>query len=155
MPFHHARLRRFSLRLGAALLAGLLPVRLGLGIVHWQLQSGLYRDTQDQLEHARRRLDQTLDHARRAADAVAEHAGQPCELVEQRLREQVAAVPDVRTVNLARGRDIDCTSLYGAYQADSRTEDFTEGQLRLMSGNRVTPLSPIAKRPGNTAYWWG
>ncbi|WP_375056414.1 EAL domain-containing protein [Zobellella sp. DQSA1] len=143
MPFHHARLRRFYLHLAAALLAGLLPILLGLGIIYWQTQSGLHRDAQNRLDHARRMMDQTLDHAHRAADAVAEHAGQPCELVEQRLREQVATVPDVRTVNLARGRTIYCTSLYGSYQADSRIDDFIEGQLNLMPGNRVTPNHPL------------
>ncbi len=116
MPFRRLRLRQFYTRLGAALLAGLLPLLLGVLIVSWQTFAGMKQDAEERLLHAREMLERTLDHAHQAAAMVQGSVGRPCEAVVQGLRDQVATVPDVRTVNLAKGEVVYCSSLYGPYQ---------------------------------------
>ena len=69
--------------------------------------------------------------------------GRPCEEVVQGLRDQVATIPDVRTVNLARGEVVYCTSLYGSYHGPFKLADYANGQLDLMRGNPVTPDRPL------------
>lgn len=143
MPFRRLRLRQFYTRLGAALLAGLLPVLLGALIISWQTFSGMKQDAEERLQHARHMFERTLDNARQAASMVQGSVGRPCVEVVQGLRDQVATVPDVRTVNLARGETIYCTSLYGPYNGPFSLAEYVDGQLDLMRGNPVTPGRPL------------
>ncbi|MGL6371946.1 EAL domain-containing protein [Aeromonas hydrophila] len=143
MPFRRLRLRQFYTRLGAALLAGLLPLLLGVLIVSWQTFAGMKQDAEERLLHAREMLERTLDHAHQAAAMVQDSVGRPCEEVVQGLRDQVATVPDVRTVNLAKGEVVYCSSLYGPYQGPFKLADYANGQLDLMRGNPVTPGRPL------------
>ncbi|HDZ8857279.1 TPA: cyclic diguanylate phosphodiesterase [Aeromonas dhakensis] len=143
MPFRRLRLRQFYTRLGAALLAGLLPLLLGVLIVSWQTFAGMKQDAEERLLHARNMLERTLDHAHQAAAMVEGSVGRPCEEVVQGLRDQVATIPDVRTVNLARGEVVYCTSLYGSYHGPFKLADYANGQLDLMRGNPVTPDRPL------------
>ena len=69
MPFRRLRVRQFYIRLLCALLAGLLPMVLGLAIVTWQTANGVRQDAVERLEHARVMFDRTLDNARQAASA--------------------------------------------------------------------------------------
>lgn len=103
MPFRRLKVRQFYVRLLCALLAGLLPMLLGLVIVIWQTATGVKQDAVARLEHARVMFDRTLDNAQLAASALTGSLGRPCLEVVQGLRDQVATVPDVRSVNLARG----------------------------------------------------
>ena len=50
-------------------------------------------------------FDRTLDNAQLAASALTGSLGRPCLEVVQ-AQDQVATVPDVRSVNLARGSDL-------------------------------------------------
>lgn len=44
MPFRRLRVRQFYVRLVCALLAGLLPMVLGLAIIVWQTATGVRQD---------------------------------------------------------------------------------------------------------------
>ncbi|USV58360.1 EAL domain-containing protein [Aeromonas encheleia] len=143
MPFRRLRVRQFYVRLSCALLAALLPVVLGLAIVAWQTVDGVKQDAVERLVHAQRMFDRTLDNAQLAASAVMGNVGKPCLEVVQGLRDQVATVPDVRSVNLTEGETIYCTSLYGPVKGRIYLEDYVQGKLDLMRGNPVTPDRPL------------
>ena len=143
MTFYRTKVRPHSARLWGALLAGLVPIVLGIPITSWQMATELKQDTEERLHHARRMFDRTLDHAEEAANAVNGSEGKPCLEVVQKLRDQVAAVPDVRSMSLANGEDIYCTSLYGPIKSYTELDDYVEGRLDLMKGNPVTPDRPL------------
>ncbi|MGU5740669.1 EAL domain-containing protein [Aeromonas caviae] len=143
MPFRRLKVRQFYVRLLCALLAGLLPMLLGLVIVIWQTATGVKQDAVARLEHARVMFDRTLDNAQLAASALTGSLGRPCLAVVQGLRDQVATVPDVRSVNLARGDRIYCSSLYGPVDGGIKLDDYVGGRLDLMKGNPVTPNRPL------------
>lgn len=88
-------------------------------------------------------FDRTLDNAQLAASALAGSLNKPCLEVVQGLRDQVATVPDVRSVNLAEGTTIYCTSLYGPVSGEIQLGDYVGGKLDLMKGNPVTPNRPL------------
>lgn len=143
MPFRRLRVRQFYVRLMCALLAGLLPVVLGLTLVVWQTLDGVRQDAMTRLQDARRMFDRTLDNAHLASSAVMASAGKPCLEVMQGLRDQVATVPDVRSVNLVKGNAIYCTSLYGPYKESIDLTGYVQGRLDLRRGNPVTPGRPL------------
>lgn len=143
MPFRRLRVRQYYLRLVYSLLAGLLPMVLGFSISAWQTMAGVRQDAVERLQHAQLMFDRTLDNARLAADAVMGSVGRPCLEVVQGLRDQVATVPDVRSVNLAEGETIYCTSLYGPVKGMIDLNDYIGGKLDLMRGNPVTPNRPL------------
>lgn len=143
MPFRRLRVRQFYVRLVCALLAGLLPMVLGLAVITWQTATGVRQDAVERLQHARLMFDRTLDNAQQAASALAGSLNKPCLEVVQGLRDQVATVPDVRSVNLAEGTTIYCTSLYGPVSGEIQLNDYVGGKLDLMKGNPVTPNRPL------------
>lgn len=143
MPFRRLRVRQFYVRLVCALLAGLLPMVLGLAVITWQTATGVRQDAVERLQHARLMFDRTLDNAQQAASALAGSLNKPCLEVVQGLRDQVATVPDVRSVNLAEGTTIYCTSLYGPVSGEIHLNDYVGGKLDLMKGNPVTPNRPL------------
>ena len=53
MPFRRLRVRQFYVRLVCALLAGLLPMVLGLAVITWQTATGVRQDAVERLQHAR------------------------------------------------------------------------------------------------------
>ena len=60
MPFRRLKVRQFYVRLLCALLAGLLPMLLGLVIVIWQTATGVKQDAVARLEHARVMFDRMV-----------------------------------------------------------------------------------------------
>ena len=143
MPFRRLRVRQFYVRLVYALLAGLLPMMLGLAIIAWQTVSGVRQDAMERLQDAQRMFDRTLDNAQLASSAIIGSLNKPCLEVVQGLRDQVTTVPDVRSVNLAKGDVIYCSSLYGPYNGPIDLDDYVDGKLDLMRGNPVTPNRPL------------
>ena len=143
MPFRRLRVRQFYVRLACALLAGLLPMVLGLAISVWQSATGVRQDAVAPLLQASQLFDRTLDNAQVAASALRGSLYKPCLEVVQGLRDQVATVPDVRSVNLAEGTTIYCTSLYGPVSGEIQLGDYVGGKLDLMKGNPVTPNRPL------------
>lgn len=144
MPFGLLKKRRFKYRLVRAILVGLFCILLGLVSTFWQTASNLKRTTTLRMTHARQLVEGTLDSAKYASLAVKDNLGKPClESVEFQLRMQVAYSQDVRSVNLAQGNKIYCSSLYGNNLENINVDNYTNGMLYLMSDTRVRKGQPL------------
>ena len=116
----------------------------GIFICYWQMQKTLTADVRSKLDQAVTNIDITLSHAELAANATEALPGKSCnEQVLTSLRTIVATVPDVRTVNLARGNEIYCTSVFGGQRSAISQHDYTGGRLLLLSGNAVSPTRSL------------
>jgi len=125
------------------LLIGLGIFLLGWIAIIWQTLGEIERDAESRLLRARGLFDQTFSQAWQSAIDMEKIVGRPCSDVVQQLREQVAIVPYVRSVNLTIGNRIYCTSLYGDYDGRYDPEQYVEGKLQLLPGNQVTPDTPL------------
>ncbi|WP_421192379.1 EAL domain-containing protein [Aeromonas jandaei] len=143
MPFHRLKTSKLRARLFAALLAGGALLVLGELTVAWQTMSEVNKDARQRLQYALTLFDRTMDHARQAASNVQDEVGKPCPDVAQRLREQAATIPDVRSVTLTRGSRLYCSSLYGDYNGAFNVNNYVAGRLQLLKGNAVTPDHPL------------
>lgn len=139
MPIPVKRARRKALRLSLSVLVGVMPIVLGLLILYWQAERSLQETSEQAAGNAVRQFEQMLDNAALAARKVMPVAGRPCHEAELALREQVATMPFVRSVNLTRDNTIYCTSLFGGFDEPVRIENYVDGRLWLMPGNQVTP----------------
>ncbi len=120
---------------------GLLPVLLGVAILHWQAERTLEQSTTQTAKEAIRQFDLMLDNTALAARTLLPLAGQPCDKgAKLALREQVTRRPFVRATTLSWQRNIYCSSLFGSsHQSPVNPDDYVGGRLWLMSGNPVTP----------------
>lgn len=139
MPFSLARTRKQPQRLLAVACATLMPLLLGLPMLYWQVQRTLELEARQAAHKAQSLIETMLDNANAAADAVLPLAGELCENAEMALRQQVTALAFVRSVNLVRDGELYCSSLAGPYSEKEQREQYTQGRLRLMPGNNVTP----------------
>ena len=80
-----------------------------------------------------------LGNAAASARTTIPFAEGHCKDAELILREQVATVPFVRSVNLTRDDKVFCTSLFGPYDEPVAVDTFVDGRLSLLPGNDVTP----------------
>lgn len=126
-------------------LSALLPVALGVVILHWQAERTLQQNTAQTAQEAVRQFDLMLDNAALAAQALLPLAGQPCDNATQlALREQVTRGPFVRATTLSWQKNIYCSSLFGGnYESPVNPQDYVDGQLWLMNGNPVTPDTAV------------
>ncbi|MGK3159948.1 EAL domain-containing protein [Enterobacter kobei] len=116
----------------------------GIFIGYWQMQKTLTADVRTKLDQAVTNIDLTLSHAELAANATETLPSHSCnEQVLTSLRTIVATVPDIRTVNLARGNEIYCTSVFGGQHSVISRDDYTGGRLLLLSGNTVSPTRSL------------
>lgn len=67
----------------------------------------------------------------------------PCKEAALELRRIVAVVPYIRTVNLARNDKIYCTSIFGESDYQDSRENYKNGKLLLMPGNKIQQNHPI------------
>ncbi|WP_460135995.1 EAL domain-containing protein [Pseudomonas sp. S1_E04] len=120
---------------------GLLPILLGVVILHWQAERTLEQSTAQTAREAVRQFDLMLDNTALAAQALLPLAGQPCDSnVQLALREQVTRRPFVRATTLSWQQNIYCSSLFGdSHRSAVNTNDYVDGSLWLMNGNPVTP----------------
>lgn len=142
------------LRFGCALLLFSVPFLLG----GWALYNSYMRTLDRQSEHSARQaitlMETMLAHAESANRTLFPFIEQPCEQALFTLRQQVALVPFVRTVNLVGEQGVYCNSLLGAIQWPDRIESYSDGRLRLMAGNQVRvdhPLLVLRSRYGKGA----
>lgn len=149
MPLRSYTRRRLLPRLVFSLSMALLPLLLGSAIIYWQALRSLTVEASTAANEAVRLFDVMLGNANGAARVALLHADESCDEATLVLREQVAVVPFVRSVNLARDDDIYCTSLFGEFDELLDPSLYAQGQLRMMAGNRVTPDSAllILRRP--------
>ncbi|MGL6513932.1 EAL domain-containing protein [Aeromonas hydrophila] len=131
------------LRLGCTLLLFTLPLALGL----WMLYNGHLQMLDRQSERSARQavtlMETMLAHAESANRTLLPFVEQSCEQALFTLRQQVALVPFVRTVNLVGEQGIYCNSLFGAIQWPDRAESYSDGRLRLLAGNQVRADHPL------------
>ena len=141
MPLTAKGPRKPLTRHSISLLCGVLPVLLGVIILHWQAERTLQYSTAQTAEEAVRQFDLMLDNTALAAQALLPLAGQPCDYGAQlALREQVTRRPFVRATTLSWQKNIYCSSLFGGnYESRVNPDDYVDGRLWLMNGNPVTP----------------
>ncbi|HAT6802686.1 TPA: EAL domain-containing protein [Citrobacter freundii] len=112
--------------------------------VFLQVSYGLKQGALSRLELAVSKLDDVIQNAGKAAEGVAVDAGKECTAeVRDALRYQVAIVPDVRTVSLAKDNVIYCSSIYTSIARPSSKGFFVRDQLLLLGGNQLTPGKPV------------
>lgn len=125
---------RILLRYLVALLLFMVPLLVGGGFIIWHEQGAIERQYRGRLMQATAIVDQTLAHAEQVAQGIAPRLDAPCETQLPSLREQVAMVPDVRSVTLSRGGWIFCSSIYGVTAARASFQHFSDGALALKGG---------------------
>ncbi|MBM3114268.1 cyclic diguanylate phosphodiesterase [Jeongeupia naejangsanensis] len=131
-------------RLLISLLVALPLPLLGLGVGVFQAQRQLQRQAERSVAETIERLDQILDSSRQAAESVQSLISETCNVDNQHLLQWRAATnPYVRSINLARGGRLYCSSLLGPISLDLETSTFVDGRLRLMAGNFATPDIPL------------
>lgn len=124
-------------------LAALLPLLMGGPLIYWQAERSLEHQAQDSLRRTLTEIEQIFDYADNATREVATLIGADCRSAELTLRERSMATPFVRSLNLVTDGDIYCTSLRGPIRSPEEYERYTQGRLRLMPGNLVTPDRPL------------
>ncbi|MGL5813019.1 MAG: EAL domain-containing protein [Aeromonas sp.] len=127
------------LRLLLTLLVFVVPMLLGSWGMYVHYQRNLQLESKAAATHTIVLLETMLSHADEANRKVLPLLDQPCEPALPTLREQVAEVPFVRSVNLARQGSIYCTSFFGTYRMPYSVASFAKGMLQL--GN-VSPMRP-------------
>jgi sensor c-di-GMP phosphodiesterase-like protein len=125
------------------LLCGLLPVVLGVLILHLQAERALQQHAHETATEAVRQFELMLDNTAQAARELLPLAGQPCNDVTLALREQVTRRPFVRSTNLVWDNNLYCSSLFGSFQEAVNPGDYNQGKLWLMNGNPVTPNTAL------------
>lgn len=127
------------------LLSGLLPIALGVVILHWQAERTLQQSTAQTAQEAVRQFDLMLDNTALAAQVLLPLAGQPCDTRAQlALREEVTRRPFVRATTLSWQKNIYCSSLFGdSHESKVNPDDYVDGRLWLMNGNPVTPNTAL------------
>ncbi|MDF3865708.1 cyclic diguanylate phosphodiesterase [Pseudomonas denitrificans (nom. rej.)] len=139
MPLRSYTRRRLLPRLVFSLSMALLPLLLGSAIIYWQALRALSVEARTASNEAVRLFDVMLGNAAGAAKVALLHVDEGCDDATLVLREQVAVVPFVRSVNLTRDDHIYCTSLFGDFEAPLDPSLYVAGRLRMMAGNEITP----------------
>ncbi|WP_421198493.1 EAL domain-containing protein [Aeromonas enteropelogenes] len=131
------------LRLGCTLLLFGLPFSLGLWMLYNSHIQTLERQSEESAKQAVSLMETMLSHAEEANQAILPLLGKSCERALFALRQQVALVPFVRTVNLAGEEEAYCNSLFGPIRWPDRQENYIDGRLRLVSGSQVRADHPL------------
>ncbi|MGN5290366.1 EAL domain-containing protein [Aeromonas sp. 11P] len=131
------------LRLGCSLLLFGLPFALGLWLLYCSHVQTLERQSEESARQAVSLMETMLAHAEKANQAIFPFLGKSCDRALFTLREQVAIVPFVRTVNLAGEEEVYCNSLFGPIQWPDQRDNYVDGRLRLVSGSQVRPDHPL------------
>lgn len=125
------------LRLLFAMLVFSTPMLLGIWGGYCHYQSNLRNKAVEAASHTVNLLETMLNNAEAANRQVLPLLGKPCGPVQATLREQVALVPFVRSVNLAKRDHIYCSSRFGPYRSSYSMGEFASGTLLL---NNVSPV---------------
>lgn len=143
MPLSNKARRRRLARLLFSLLMATLPLALGGTILYWQTLASLRKEAGSAASEAERLVDVMLANAVGAARTTLSYSAGKCADAEQILRQQVAIVPFVRSVNLTWDDRIFCTSLFGSFDRPVDVPAYVDGRLLLMPGNMVTPNTAL------------
>lgn len=136
-------LARTRWRLGCTLLVLTLPLLAGGWMVHGSYEQELKADASASAHKAKTLLERMLDQAEQANLEALSLVNRPCVDNLLLLRKRVALEPFLRSVNLARGGVIRCSSLFGpVHEVDDGTI-YTGNKLLLMNGNKVRLDHPL------------
>ncbi|TNV08919.1 cyclic diguanylate phosphodiesterase, partial [Buttiauxella sp. B2] len=150
MPFHALKADQFKARLFSAIAVSLLCILLGWVVIFWQTVSNTTQEASTRLQLAQQKIDKALDSAHDVVLSVKQSLGKPCNDIVPLLRIQVAIAPEVRSIFLAHGDNIYCSSLYGPHQERINFNHYTKGQLFLMKGNWMSqPIVVYREVVGN------
>ncbi|MDR9753671.1 EAL domain-containing protein [Pseudomonas sp. SZMC_28357] len=139
MPLTVKPRRSRNIRIILTVICGLLPILLGLAILHMQAQRALQQSSRQTAAEALKQFELMLDSTAAAARELLPLSGRRCSEVQLALREQVTRRPFVRSTNLVWDNNLYCSSLFGDYREAVNPGDYAGGQLWLMNGNPVTP----------------
>lgn len=134
---------RPRLRLMLTLLVFAVPMLLGSWALYHRYQAEQLLASRQAATHTLGLMSIMLGHADAANRRVLPLLDGPCETALTTLREQVALVPFVRSVNLEWRGNINCTSLFGPYQISYSINDFAQGKLLLSDASPVHPDHPF------------
>ncbi|WP_320734347.1 cyclic diguanylate phosphodiesterase [Enterobacter kobei] len=116
----------------------------GLAVSYWKMDSMLERHVRGQLKQAVMSVEAILQHASTATLKGARYAGMACtDAILSGLRADVATIPDVRSINLAKDSQIYCTTVYGSRRFSVDERDYTQGKLLILNGNELTPYRSL------------
>lgn len=112
-------------------------------MVHGSYEQELKADASASAHKAKTLLERMLDQAEQANLEALSLVNRPCVDNLLLLRKRVALEPFLRSVNLARGGVIRCSSLFGpVHEVDDGTI-YTGNKLLLMDGNKVRLDHPL------------
>lgn len=143
MHFFYIDLSRRWLRLCCALMVFILPLLVGGWITHKNYMQELESGSAAAAHKAMTLMENMLDHAERANRQVLPLVSAPCDEINFQLREQVALVPFVRSVNLVKEGMLYCTSLFGSVREVDDASPYIARKLLLMRGNQVRANHPL------------
>lgn len=128
---------RHYLRIALCLLC---LITVGFTTTWIEMKRSLLYQLQESLQQAIASIDITLNHGQVAAEAASQWLGKSCDdNVLTAIRTLVATIPDVRTLNLVKGNDIYCTSVFGGKNFKINTSEYINGKLLLLNNNAITP----------------
>ncbi|EOZ7588172.1 EAL domain-containing protein [Enterobacter hormaechei] len=128
----------------------ILSMLIGLYTTFVQMQNALDKELRKSLHHAMKSIDLTLFHGQKAANEASQWLGRDCnDVVLTGIRTLVATIPDVRTVNLVKGDEIYCTSVFGGVNYKIHLADYDHGGLLILQGNSVTPTRSLLVYKGD------
>lgn len=99
-------------------------------------------------------IESILDYGEISNNVALKVKGLPCKDAVLELRRQVAVVPYIRSINLARNGKIYCSSIFGESDFRDTRQSYKDGKLLLMPGNKVQknhPIIAIRSEDGHTA----
>lgn len=116
----------------------------GLSLSYWKMESMIERYVHSQLKHAVMSVEAILKNASLASGKGARYTGNVCtSAILSDLRADVAAIPYVRSINLAKDNQIYCTTVYGRRRFSVNERDYSQGKLLLLNGNELTPYRSL------------
>lgn len=117
---------------------------VGWATIIWQTKTELKQETTRRLQIATTQIDDIFNRAEQAANNIATTPDLHCsDAMIKKMLYQVITIPYVRNVNIALNNNIYCTILSGKKNIDFQLANYHQGKLYLMSGNSVTPGSPL------------
>ncbi|WP_313430822.1 CSS-motif domain-containing protein, partial [Pseudomonas sp.] len=143
MPLTAKRPARWSWRTLLPWIVSVVPLACGLAVMNWQIERELRASSEATTRQVIEHVDHILDNLANAALTLLPLAGTPCADAQLALRSQVTRNAFVRSTNLFQHHNLYCSSLFGDFDEQVETNDYTDGRLWLMDGNSVTPGHPL------------
>ncbi|PSW59313.1 cyclic diguanylate phosphodiesterase [Photobacterium kishitanii] len=122
-----------------------LPCIFILLLFHAGFEFSLHKESKQHAVKVVKEIDSILNYGEESNNLALNliSDGDSCEKIYSEMRINVARIPYVRTINLAHGNNIYCTSLWGAAEFHSDSMKYISGKLYLMPGSNVEQKYPL------------